>query len=292
MNKKTNIYRVFGLRRSGNHVFVKWLTAQLPGNVDFYNNIYLNDPILRSPDISESREGEIDNIILSYEDRNLDFAADQKWIKRIKGAHDAKVTDILLLRSPLNLFASRVRSKKIKPLYFSGMSIPELLFQYYTYQGSADEWKERFGGILHVVSFDDFISSATIREELAGDIGLRYVPVNLDEVDTRFGAGSSFSPGSEDAPPVSQLKSRWKQVKTDTIFLNWTAELLALMASSMPGEYETITHDLAVEGVSIIPVSRSKVNRYFRALVVEIVSLLRRSDVISAVRRSMRSLKS
>lgn len=57
MNKKTNIYRIFGLRRSGNHVLINWLIETIPGNVDFYNNIYLNEPTLRNPDTAVSREG-------------------------------------------------------------------------------------------------------------------------------------------------------------------------------------------------------------------------------------------
>ena len=168
--------------------------------------------------------------------------------------------------------------------------MPELLSQYYDYRDSADEWEKRFAGRLHVVYFDDFISTKSIRQKLADDLGLRYVPVNLDEVDTRFGAGSSFAPGSENAPPVSQLKSRWKQVKSDPIFLSWVADYLALTSENQPKAYMIIKDELSKEGVTVMPASKSFLNRCYRSSVVSIARLLRQSNTASNIRKFLRLL--
>lgn len=124
-------WRVIGLSRSGNHAILQWLIAQLPGAYTFLNcaegqhNPYatvrpMDDGCchrtnIRGYDFQAEAAGRFtpkDTLIFSHEDSFLRRACSDvferhhdEWVGR-----SAQRFDILILRDPYNLFASRLRN--------------------------------------------------------------------------------------------------------------------------------------------------------------------------------------
>lgn len=279
---------MFGLRRSGNHVFINWLLSQIDGHVRFFNNVYPNDPELNPPDKEFGKSKLNKYIVLSFEDRNLDLVGPQKWIRYYSKSETINVVDFLVHRSAMNVFASRVKSNMTKPLFFSGMSIPELYWQYICYSESRKFWKKKFGTELIVVEFEKFISSESEKSLICDQTNLNYVPVKLNCVDVRYGGGSSFRPGDKQAPSLEQLNSRWKSAVKDPQFLSWVSELNAISNSNKIEGWEEQFNILVKEGFSIPEFHVARWKTTLKRYVVYFVLWLRNSNFITRVRQLFR----
>src|SRR4051812_25068332 len=124
--------RVVGMSRSGNHAIINWILAQAPGRTFFLNcaepgwNPFVSArprtpelPGWRAPyggfDVEAERDGRLsrkDLLVHSYEDTFLgpfkkaeNEARHDEWVGR-----SARRIDLLVLRDPRNLFASRIAS--------------------------------------------------------------------------------------------------------------------------------------------------------------------------------------
>lgn len=117
-------YRIFGLRRGGNHALIAWIMSAMPKNSVYYFNDVVYDfknlfesimtgaedekagtvaeKIKRNPTVMEDKHC----IIQSYEDQELDIIheIDQQSIGKSKVC-----LNVVILRDPLNFVASRLQ---------------------------------------------------------------------------------------------------------------------------------------------------------------------------------------
>jgi hypothetical protein len=260
-------------------VFINWLLSQQSSEVRFYNNVDLNAVEMREPDDVFPGNGGRPVTIYSFEDRNLELAARAKWM-------DGRRPDLdfLVLRSPENLFASRIKSGLRSPFFLSGFSTPELTEKYFRFGLFPEAHFRRLGVKLVPVVYDLFVGSDSYREQIAQRASLSYKPIGLDRVDTRYCEGSSFAPGQKAAPAASEVVSRWREFESDPLFRKWMAEFLRLSKTDY-WEHYGLSGD-ARQCSDITP--RSHCWAMWRAarrfFVVNSVSILRNSRFVTWLR--------
>lgn len=219
------IYRIFGLRRSGNHVFIKWLLSQTTASFCFFNNANLDNLFHRKPDESNASCRDADALIFSFEDRDLDLAMKPEWLTH-NGISEVRCIDIIMARDPLDLFASRLKGGMRAPLFFTGLTIPLLYDQYLEKIAAIGPGNDENNSNNRLaVLFEPFLESAAYREQLRIQLQLGGGVEKMETVDTRYGGGSSFRRGSKKPPTVDELKNRWKGAKGDPVFRHWVASL-------------------------------------------------------------------
>lgn len=218
--------RVIGMSRSGNHCVIDWVLKQAEGRYCFLNcaegktnpfetarPLEDGDPVRTNiPDFDLAGEGRgrfarKDLLVHSYEDSYLAHACSRWFDDR----HDALVgpsarrIDLLVLRDPFNLFASRNGL---------GSSLPRAT--------ALRMWKQHAKAFLqgspHLrrmtvpVSYNEFVRSREYRRAIAGALGLAFSDPGLDRVAGCAG-GSSFDGTAFDGEawrmPVFE---RWKHL--------------------------------------------------------------------------------
>lgn len=244
--------RVIGLRRTGNHAIMNWIRKQQPGEVFYINNAKINvnpfrhvyedqvrkikDPGLegwRTNNVERWRKEAIgefstkDCLVYSYEDQPLEKLCDRTFEKKHDlyfGPSEIRY-DLILLRDPFNLFASRLRASrrqtpetgsidfmKVKARH---ISLPKLWVDY------AKEYLGETQYLQHVkvpVNYNQWVSSTDYRRQLAETLGLEFTDSGVDDVMTN-GGGSSFD-GTELQGKASEMSvlERWKTFVDDPAF--------------------------------------------------------------------------
>lgn len=206
--------RVVGMSRSGNHAIINWILRQSPGRTCFLNCVEpKTNPFAtarplgdkrgvvvnyRGFDLEAEAEGDLsakDLLLYSYEDVFLGMVASPLFRKY----HDewiggsAETLDVLILRDPFNLFASRFRSG----LYRHGHGEPPSV----TNRTAIRIWKQHareFAGIRTyldrpkvAISFNQWASDSGYRHLIARQLGLDFTDAGVDDVAATAG-GSSF----------------------------------------------------------------------------------------------------
>jgi hypothetical protein len=199
--------RVVGMSRSGNHAIINWITAQSPGRTCFLNCAEPgHNPFVsarpRTPELpgwrASYRDFEIeaeragrrsrkDLLIHSYEDTFLGpFKKPEN-----EARHDAELgssgrrIDLLILRDPRNLFASRLASGY-------GWLEDELVARVWS------QHAREFLGLRRnlrqerlMLSYNQWVASADYRREVAAVLGLEFDDAAARKVPAAAG-GSSF----------------------------------------------------------------------------------------------------
>lgn len=198
--------RLVGMSRSGNHALVNWMLAQASGRACFLNcaepgtNPFVsaraldNGAVYRANypdfDIERERQGHFtskDLLIYSHEDCFLGYlrkADDPHQLDAWLGPSRRRV-DVLLLRDPCNLFASRLKTGTSGSGHGTALRI----------------WKQHareFLGLRRMlrpdrlaVSYNRWIGDRSYRRDLAEALGLTFSDAGRQDVPP-VGAGSSF----------------------------------------------------------------------------------------------------
>lgn len=235
--------RIVGMSRSGNHFITEWILQQISGRYCFLNcaegksnPFHTARPLedgasfrTNIPDFDLEREGagalaRKDYLIHSYEDSFLAHACSRSFDER----HDAFVgasgrrIDLLVLRDPFNLFASRA--------HWGSPLCPRT---------AARMWKQHakafVGRSPHLrqekllVSYNAFVRSSDYRRDVARALGLDFSDRGLGRV-ARCGGGSSFDGTAFDGHawrmPVFE---RWRRMAGDPGYRSlFDPEILAL----------------------------------------------------------------
>ena len=221
--------RVAGLSRSGNHCLIDWLLRQIEGRWCFLNcaegktNPFLtarpaDDGVavrtnIPDFDLEAERRGRLsrkDWLVHSYEDSFLGHAlrpgpeVEREQMTGRSGRH----VDLLVLRDPLNLFASR-RALRSRVSDRTAIRI----------------WKQHARAALHpsallrhetvIVPFDHFVGSSAFRGALAERLGLRLRDSSLSRVAACAG-GSSFDGMRFDGQAERMaVGTRWRSAVDD-----------------------------------------------------------------------------
>lgn len=220
--------RFLGLSRSGNHAIIDWVLRQLPSPWTFLNCVEPEqDPFLsarpqddgRCRVDSRDREGPLAHLLFSQEDCFLRTAwgerasaVHEQAVKRHLGISRIRWCDILILRNPYNLFASRRRFRH--PL------VPE--------QTARRIWKQHAKAFLgrrtcvsHPVlgiSYDRWAGDPHYRRGIARRLALDFTDAGVDAVPC-CGGGSSFD-GRLYQGRASQMavQDRWRHFADDPGF--------------------------------------------------------------------------
>ncbi|MEM9399968.1 MAG: hypothetical protein AAF984_07140 [Verrucomicrobiota bacterium] len=244
--------RVTGLRRSGNHAIMNWVRKQHKGEVFYINNARVKvNPFrhvyeeqvrkLEDDDIQGWRTGDIERwrrealgeflfkncLIYSYEDQPIEAFSDRTFEAR----HDlyfgkSKVRyDLILIRDPFNLFASRLRaSERGKSVDYQmdfmkvkshKSSLPELWIDY------AREYLDETRYLQNIkvpVNYNLWVLDKEYRRQVAEKLAMDFTDAGFDEVMTN-GGGSSFDGVTlhGKASEMSVLE-RWKHFEEDDRF--------------------------------------------------------------------------
>jgi hypothetical protein len=223
--------RVIGMSRSGNHAIVNWILAQWPGRTCFLNCAEPGFNPFRSArprtpelpgwralypefDVDAEREGRLtrkDLLLHSYEDTFLgpfkkaeNEERHDEWVGRSR-----RRVDLLILRDPRNLFASRLASGY-------GWLEDELVARVWS------QHAREFLGLRRnlrqerlMVSYNDWVTSAEYRRGVAEALGLRFDDRATRKVPAAAG-GSSFDGTAYDgrAEEMPVLR-RWHSFLSD-----------------------------------------------------------------------------
>jgi hypothetical protein len=222
-------YRVIGMSRSGGHAVINWMLAQMQGRTCFANCAEpLWNPFQSARPLDDGRRilvnydgfdldaelrGEFskkDHFIFSHEDCFLGPVASGMFEDR----HDAMVGpsrerfDVLVLRDPYNLFASRLRSG-----FGTASSSALRIWKQHAreFLGLRRNLKQR----RVLVNYNRWCAERPYRRDLARQLGLEFHDGGLHQV-LPAGNGSSFD-GMRFQGRAGRMRTqeRWKHFAGD-----------------------------------------------------------------------------
>lgn len=236
--------RVIGLSRSGTHAVINWLLAQVEGRYCFLNcaepksNPFLTARPLDSGlpyqsnyggfDLAREQGGRFshkDILIHGYEDCFLSMVCGKAFERR----HDefvgasAERLDVLILRDPYNLFASR------KKAGIDRDASPEE-FEVSTWGTIARIWRQHARAFIRerrysaqplvTVSYNRWARDPAYRAALAERLGLQFNDAGFRHVPA-VASGSSFDGVRYHGRPESmKVLERWRHFQHDSHFWN------------------------------------------------------------------------
>ena len=254
-------FRVAGLQRSGNHAILNWLMAQCLGNAILFNDIKSeSDPFYSMEEYLEFRAGRkrkqinfwqeehlrpkrmadlrlylesefpvIENMICSFEDLPLTRVARSQNLRSgsMEGCSEGVVTDLLVIRDPFNLFASRYKIWNS----LSGIKDKKTLIEIWKeYAREALGVTSTLNERKVVVNFNNWFSSVSYRERLSQKLGLEFSDRGLNDISS-VGVNSSFD-GVVYQGRAQEMRvlERWKHFENDESFRQFfqDPELLTL----------------------------------------------------------------
>jgi hypothetical protein len=219
--------RIVGLRRTGNHAIITWVREQATGTDRHLNNLIpLENPFrykyehLRDyypqydKEAERYRQEAIGNFVAkdwflySYEDHDLG----QITSPRFEQKHDLYVGhseiryDLLILRDPFNLFASRYKNNYLD-VAAPGKSMVDLWIDY------AKEFVNETNYLTHnklCVSYNRWAMDKAYRQQIAEQLGLAFTDAGINKVGS-WGGGSSFEGQAfRDRAREMDVTNRWK----------------------------------------------------------------------------------
>ncbi|NEN90938.1 MAG: hypothetical protein F6K48_19295 [Okeania sp. SIO3H1] len=223
--------RVVGMRRTGNHAIINWIKGQQTGKIEFWNDLKVNINALRQK-YENLRENypfvKKDCLIRSYEDYTLQEITN--WIFESK--HDLYFGksgtryEVLILRDPFNLFASRLKNRLQKEknnLYLGESSYGNNFLSVRNPNKTvADLWinyaKEYLGETNYLkqnkicINYNQWFTDVEYRRNIADKLQMEFSDVGINKVAGQ-GGGSSFEGKEFDGKATSMdVLNRWQKV--------------------------------------------------------------------------------
>lgn len=224
--------RLIGLKRTGNHGITNWIMKQYyEAKIAYLNDVkpqyspyrlyYNHFPDNRFNKEAFCQFSKKDLLFYSYEDQPLSQIVDAQFEKK----HDlylgksSKRYDVLILRDPFNLFASRLKM-------MDGLSG----FHYLIQKISIDLWISYAQEFLEetdylnqkkvFINYNKWFCDQEYRKNLSQQLDLQFSDMGLEKVKGQ-GGGSSFDKLNFTGK-ATQMKvfERWHNVKDDPRFIN------------------------------------------------------------------------
>ena len=217
--------RFIGLRRSGNHALISWIKAQ-EKNCYFLNTILAGMSPFRQKHLHFPNKGFRDEawgnfkpkecFIYSYEDHSLAQITKPEYEKK----HDLYIGktktryDVLLLRDPFNLIASRFK-KGYLDVRSPDISLADMWIEY------AREFVGETEYLTHnkvVINYNQWFSDTNYRQAIADKLDIDFSDAGINYVSS-YGGGSSFEAQdlSGNAQDMKVLK-RWEAFSDNSEF--------------------------------------------------------------------------
>ncbi len=228
-----NEIRIIGMSRSGNHAIIQWIQAQARGRVCFLNctegktNPFvtarpLEDDVCCQTNydpffLTAERQGRFsrkDYLINSHEDSFLAYACSDAY----EEFHDTWVGpsrnryDILILRDPYNLFASR---------RYAGMAENSEQTALRIWKQHARQFLRKIRRLKHnpvLINYNRWSQEKAYRGKIAEQLGLTFTDACKEKV-ARCYAGSSFD-GTRFDGQADRMRvlERWRHYRDDPGF--------------------------------------------------------------------------
>jgi len=214
--------RVVGMQRSGNHPIIDWIMSMCDEPSCYLNFVKEKNPFTSCVPQETTLKGmsfsdiELINkkcLVYSFEDEFL-----RNLPKRYKGiGKSKKMFNILVLRDPYNLFASRLkrRNNRIK---FDNEKQKRLIIN--MWKEHAKEFLNESGYLNNKISinFNKWFLDEKYRKEIAKKMKLKYNDESLDRV-SDVGAGSSFDCFDYDYKAKEmKVLERWKYYNNNNFY--------------------------------------------------------------------------
>lgn len=221
--------RVTGMSRSGNHAIINWILRQAPPHYCFLNctepkyNPYEtarplseNGPCFLSDiaglDLEGDRLAKKNLLVYSHEDIFLGPLGDPRWDRcrdQWVGRSRRRI-DLLILRDPFNLFASRFQFglswQPARHTPFSALS--RRIWQQHARQFLGE--RQHFPGEWLALSYNRWTLDRRYRQQIARWIGFPFTDSGFEEIPECAG-GSSFDGTSPSSPVLRrQVHDRWR----------------------------------------------------------------------------------
>ncbi len=223
--------RLWAMKRSGQHAIIDWITTHTQGPILHVNNpLYERDcrfyhnvaPLLAKTDGSDDRWINKSLYIFNVEDgdltkhpklveKNLPI---RKRVPCLKCGPSERVVNILVVRDPANLWASRIRvvdQQKKNPKEWLGAGA---LQKYRHYLREILNQTNYLGHERVIVHFDRWTAEEACRLEIGRHLGLTGAFQEQYEKISQFGGGSSFGKGAK----IDTVNARWKLMRADPRF--------------------------------------------------------------------------
>lgn len=226
--KHDRAYFISGMQRSGNHAVIHWIIQQSNKPVTFLNN---REPWREDKDLilKKDKIKKNGNLIVSYEDvdyENIEMKKLQSFMKKREkefGSYNHRY-DVIILRDPFNLFASRLfailNNPKIRKKgadYFKRKMNQKL-------EDSVRVWKnyaklfislsieERQDIVL--VNYNEWFKSKDYRQIKSEFLGLQFTDKGINDVPESGTRRSSFDDSAFDGKAQDmKVLDRWKQAR-------------------------------------------------------------------------------
>lgn len=223
----SQVIRVFGLRRSGNHAVINWLTRNAPGRAIFFNNCRVgHSPFTAHNGIEvdgvqvgrpgdDAREhakavGDGAVVFISYEN-TMPWADRRKAVSPGVPAQSV-AQDVIIVRDFLNWSASLVKKMHSNAEYSARQRVTFALRLMDLYAQVLDEMLNEARTSV-VIRYDAWHADPGYRRDVLGQMGFDPRDDSTGKVEA-YGNGSSFQPGARDAQELRPL-DRWKAMQDD-----------------------------------------------------------------------------
>lgn len=281
--------RFVGLKRSGNHAILNWIIRQGGRSILHFNNVRPDDPY-QAWALTTCTTDDIEHVaraIYSIEDTTLAVVGDAKSYPQHPVYPDLRVgerLDVLLLRDPFNLVASRFRRGGAwgeLSTYVSGMSLTQMWVTYALEFLQKTRWLSRD---CVRVSYNQWCRSETYRRKLAERLGLTFTDEGFREV-TSFGGGSSFERTEMDgSADLMRTDHRWRRFENDPSFVALFQDPLLLDLAEEIFEFDDRTASFISDTLRPRSNRRSALSRWWAMKVGQrLVARLRRSDLLRRI---------
>lgn len=269
--------RFTGLSRSGNHAIINWVINQLNGSYCFLNCTEpKHNPFDTARPLDETGkvfETNLPNFDLEAEQAGkfshkkfLLYSHEDCFLgplhhKAFKENHDrwigksGKFNDVLILRDPFNLFASRIKSG-----FIDGYENPDAvrpisnltLKRIYKQHARAFLKEKNTLKNMVAINYNRWAASSIYRHQIAEELGIPFTDNGIEEV-AKVAGGSSFD-GIELSGKASSMKlnSRWENYAEKEHFWDLFDEELVELAQQIFGNIAPVQFYKERLGKSIV----------------------------------------
>lgn len=233
------------MSRSGNHSIINWMIRQMEGTYCYLNcaepkmnpfdtarplseegfTYQTNIPEFRLDEEQKGRFSQKDHLLVSYEDCFLGPLAHPVYEQNHDGwvGSSAERVDVLVLRDPLNLLASRKKAGLLNGHYTHHGSRPisdtvlKKIYKQHARQFAGE--KKYLKNKLVTVSYNRWVTDKSYRQAIAEQLGLHFSDAGINEV-MEVAGGSSFDGTSfHQAAQKMDVLNRWVHYMDDQQYL-------------------------------------------------------------------------
>lgn len=264
-----NEFRIVGISRSGNHAIINWIIRQLEGSYCFLNcaepkhNPYLTarplslegkvyETNIGGFDLREEQEknfSQKDYLLYNYEDCFLGSlnkkAQKEERTEWVGGSKNKR--DILILRDPFNLFASRIKAGLIRGHYTHHGAKPiSILTLKRLYKQHAREFLGKKNNLKNKVTiqFNSWVTNKEYRREITDRLGLHFTDEGLRDVSAVAGGSSFDGIRLTGKAEKMNLNSRWEKYANDEEYWSLFDSELVELSQQIFGDTEPVQYYL------------------------------------------------